>query len=82
MDTYKRKVALNFSKAWKLAKENMKKVHQRQKKQRDHKTKLLEFKVSDTVFVYKPAVKACKANKFARPFHGPYHIPELSKTIM
>ena len=27
-----------------------------------------------------PAVKACKAYKFARPFHGPYRIVDLSKT--
>ena len=27
-----------------------------------------------------PAVKACKAYKFASPFHGPYCIVELSKT--
>ena len=27
-----------------------------------------------------PAVKACKAYKFTRPFHGSYCIVELSKT--
>ena len=54
--------------------------HYRGKKQYDCKARLAEFKVGDRVFVYMPAVKACKVYKFARPIHGPYHIVELSKT--
>ena len=80
LDTYKGEIAIKFSAAWELAKENIKKAQQRQKKQYDCKTRLSEFKVADRVFVYMPAVKACKAYKFARSFHGPYRIVELSKT--
>ena len=80
LDTYKGEIAIKFSEAWELAKENIKKAQQRQKKQYDCKARLPKFKVGDRVFVYMPAVKACKAYKFARPFHGPYRIVELSKT--
>ena len=71
LDTYKGEDAIKYSEAWELAKENIKKAQQRQKKQYDRKTKLPEFNVSYTVFVYMPAIKACKAYKFARPFR-PY----------
>ena len=77
LDTHKGEIAIKFSEAWELAKENIKKAQQRQKKQYDCKARLPKF---NRVFVYMPAVKACKAYKFARPFHGPYHIVELSKT--
>ena len=79
LDTYKAEIAIKFSETWELAKENIKKAQQRQKKQYDCKARLPEFKVDDRVFVYMPAVKAFKAYKFARPFHGPYLIVQLSK---
>jgi len=34
----------------------------------------LLFTITTPKFVYMPAAKACKAYKFARPFHGPYRI--------
>ena len=45
-------IAIKFSEAWELAKENIKKARLRQKKQCDCKTRLPEFKVGDRVFVY------------------------------
>ena len=81
MDTYKGEVAFNFSEAWKLAGANIiRKAQQHQKKQYDRKTRLPRFEIGDRVFVYMPAAKACKAYKFARPFHGPYRIVERSET--
>ena len=45
----------------------------------DRQLKLSKFSVGDRVFVYVPAAKACKAYKFARPFHGPYRIIEQNE---
>ena len=80
LDTYKAEVAFKFSEAWKLARDNIKKAQQCQKKHYDRRTRLPRFKVGDRVFVYMPAAKACKAYKFARPFYGPYRIVEQSET--
>ena len=77
----KGKLLSNFLKPGSWQKRTLRiKAQQRQKKQYDCKVRLPKFKVGDTAFVYMPAVKACKAYKFARPFHGPYCIVELSKT--
>ena len=72
VDTYKGVVAFKLSEAWKLARDNIKKAQQYQKKQYNRKTRLPRFEVGDRVFVYMPAAKSCKAYKFARPFHDPY----------
>ena len=36
------------------------------------------FCVGDRVFVYMPSAKKGKAHKFARPFHGPFRVIELT----
>ena len=73
-------MAFKFSEGWKLARDNIKKAQQCQKKHYDRRTRLPRFKVGDRVFVYMPAAKACKAYKFARPFYGPYRIVGQSET--
>ena len=70
LDTYKEEVAFKFSEAWKLARDNIKKAQQYQKKQYDHKTRLPRFEVGDRVFVYMPAAKACKAWLFHVSYSG------------
>jgi len=47
LDTYKEEVAFKFSEAWKLARDNIKKAQQYQKKQYDRKTRLPRFEVGD-----------------------------------
>ena len=44
----------------------------------DHHAKTPRFCVRDCVFVYMPSAKKGKARKFARPFHGPFHVIELT----
>ena len=46
----------------------------------DHLAKDLTCPVSDRVFVLMPAAKAGKAHKFARPFHGPYWVLEVTNS--
>ena len=74
----RQKWLLNFLKhgRWQGPRDNIKKAQQCQKKHYDRRTRLPRFKVGDWVFVYMPAAKACKANKFARSFYGPYRIVE------
>ena len=66
--------------AWELARNNIKKAQRSQKIYYDQQCKPSKFKVGDRVLVYMPAAKACKAYKFARPFHGPFRILEQSET--
>ena len=73
-------MAFKFSEAWKLARDDIKKAQQCQKKHYNCKTRLPRFKVDDQVFVNMPTVKACKAYKFARQFYGTYHIVGQSET--
>ena len=80
LDTCKADVAFKFSEAYKLARDNIKRAQQSQKKNYDCKTRLPEFKVVDRFFIFEPADKAYKAYKFARPFYEPYCLVGQSET--
>ena len=67
----------NLSQAWNNARDSIKWSQKRQKTVYDRKSKIV-FKEGDRVFLYKPAAKSGKAHKFARPFHGPYRILEVT----
>ena len=62
--------------AWELARKNICRAQTQQKRQHDHCSRPADFKVGDRVFVYMPAAKLTKADKFARPFYGPYRVVE------
>ncbi|XP_065905553.1 uncharacterized protein [Dysidea avara] len=79
VDTYKGEIAVKMDEVWELAKNNIKKAQRSQKFYYDQQSKPSKFKVGDRVLVYIPAAKACKAYKFARPFHGPYRILEQNE---
>ena len=68
----------SLSQAWELARAQVKKAQQKQKKYYDLHTKESKFQQGDCVFVYMPSEKKKKgkAHKFARPFHGPYRVIE------
>ena len=74
VDTYKGEMTVKMNEAWELARSSIKKAQRTQKNYYDQQSKPPKFKVGDRVLVYMPAAKACKAYKFARPFHGPYRI--------
>ena len=80
LDIFKAEVVFKFSEAWELARDNIKKAKQCQKKHCDCNTRLPRFKVGDQVSVYMSAAKACKAYKFTRPLYGPYCIVGQSDT--
>ena len=44
----------------------------------DQKTREPSFREGERVFLYKPAEKTGENRKFARPFHGPYRVMEMS----
>ena len=69
----------SLSQAWELARAQVKKAQQKQKKYYDLHVKESKFQQGDRVFVYMPSEKKKKGkvHKFARPFHGPYHVIEL-----
>ena len=60
LDTYKGEIAIKFSEAWELAKENIKNTQQRQKKQYDCKARLPKFKVGDRVLSIRQQLKLVK----------------------
>ena len=69
-----------MNEAWELARISIKKTQRNQKNYYDKRSKPPKFKVGERVLVYMPSAKACKAYKFARPFHGPYRIRSLDGT--
>ena len=64
--------------AWSLAREQIQKSQHKQKKYYDRSASASNLQVGDRVFLYVPSAKAGKAHKFARPFHGPYRVLELT----
>ena len=73
-------MTFKFFEAWKLGRDNIKIAQKCQKKQYDHKKRLSKFEVGDQCYICMLAAKAFTAYKFARPFHGPYHIVGQSET--
>ena len=67
-----------LTEAWETAWNCIKQAQQKQKKNYDRRTAPVPFRVGQRVFVYKPAAKSGPAYKFARPFHEPYHVVELT----
>ena len=67
-----------MSEAWELARKNIAKAQKRQKMVYDRKIRPAQFQEGKRVFLYKPAEKTGHARKFARAFHGPYRIVELT----
>ena len=63
--------------AWEVARGAIKYSQERQKNYYDRKAKSV-FKAGDRVFLYKSSEKKGKAHKFARPFHGPYRVLEVT----
>ena len=71
-------LASRMSEAWELARKCVGKAQKRQKATYDRKGRSPNFAVGDRVFLLKPSEKTGEARKFARPYHGPYRIVELS----
>ena len=65
-----------LSKAWELAQQNVKKAQHHQEQMHDRRTRDIDIKLGDRVFIYMPLAKQCQSHKFARPFHGPYRVIE------
>lgn len=59
---------------------NVKEAQSKQKQYYDGCSRILKIWVGERVLVYMPNAKQGKAWKFARPFHGPYRILELTET--
>ena len=80
LEDYKEDLLCNLSTAWKLAKENLQKSQQSQKKQYDRTAKDASVRVGDRVMIHMPAESQGKDRKLCHPFHGPYRVPSLTQT--
>ena len=78
MDDYKTELTDGLTTAWNLAQDQIRKSQQRQKKYYDQSAGRTKISVGDRVFLYVPSAKTEKAHKFAQPFHGPYHVLEVT----
>ena len=61
-----------------LARKSIQSSQMKQKHAHDKRARSNAFKVGEKVFLYKPSAKSGKAYKFARPYHGPYCVVELT----
>ena len=78
LDDYKTELTDGLTTAWNLAQNQIRKSQQRQKKYYDRSAGRTKISVGDRVFLYVPSAKTGKAHKFARPFHGPYRVLEVT----
>ncbi len=78
LDDYKLELTDNLTQAWELAQTQIKKAQKYQKVYYDRHAKEPRVCVGDRVFIYMPSAKKGKAHKFARPFHGPFRVIELT----
>lgn len=78
IDEYKSELTVGLTEAWKLAREHVLKAQRHQKKFHDRHSRMTSCRVGDRIFVLMPAAKAGKAHKFARPFHRPYCVLEVT----
>ncbi|KDR11716.1 hypothetical protein L798_14477, partial [Zootermopsis nevadensis] len=67
---------LKFSlkKAYEVVKENNRKSHEKNKENCDKKAKERHFQIGDVVYLFCPAKKPGKCQKFKRVWQGPYKI--------
>ena len=78
LDDYKTHLTSSLTEAWELARSHVQKAQKQQKRYYDRHAREPTFQVGDRVFIYMPSPKTGKSHKFARPFHGPYRILELT----
>ena len=78
LDDYKTELTDGLTTAWNVAQDQIRKSQQRQKKYYDRSAGRTKISVGDRVFLYVPSAKTGKAHKFARPFHGPYRVLEVT----
>ena len=67
-----------MSEAWELAQLQITRTQKKQKTAYDRGTSGKPFQSGERVFLFKPAEQTGARRKFARPFHGPYRLLEVS----
>ncbi len=71
---------VRMAEAWKLAKDNIDKAQDAQKRKYDAKRAEVDLKVGERVMVFMPSETQGQNRKLARPFHGPYRVLALTPT--
>ena len=77
LEEYGEHLATNLAEAWKVAQEAIQQAQSKQKQYYDDGSRTI-FKAGNRAFLYKPAARSGSAYKFARPYHGPYRILEVT----
>ena len=80
VDNYKTDLVTRLSEAWELAQQNMQRAQWCQEQYYDGKSKSISYRVGDRMFVYMPAAIQGTDWKFAKPFHGPSRILDVTET--
>ena len=80
LDDYKLDLTTGLADAWKLAQENIKVAQERQKLTYDRSAKECTVKVGQRVMVHMPSELQGKTWKFARPYHGPFRVLNVTPT--
>ena len=78
--TYSAEVMSNLQGAWDTTRTIIQKAQAKQKRFHDRKAKAPNYHKGQRVFVHMPWAKQGKAYKFARPYHGPYHVVAVHDT--
>ena len=79
-DDYKTELVLGLAESWRLARENIGKAQEVQKRKYDSGRAEVDLKIGERVMVYMPIETQGPDRKLARPFHGPYRVLSLTPT--
>ena len=80
MEDYRTELLTTLTKVRGLAMESIRKTQEKQRKFYDRQSTTPKFQVGDRVMVFMPSETVGKNRKLARPYHGPYHVINVTQT--
>ena len=80
MKDYKTELIVNLGRARELALGSIKQAQARQREFYDRQSYTSTYRVGDCVMVFMPTDTTGRDRKFARPYHGPFHVVSLIPT--
>ena len=81
-EDYKVELAGGLVKAWEIARSEVERAQQRQKKQYDKRAKSVVYRKGDQVMVFMPLESTAKDRKLVLPYHGPYRVLEVQMNCL
>ena len=79
-EDYRMQLSITMAEAWRLAKGNIERAQNHQKKHYDSSSAPANLEIGERVMVCMPHEMQGKDRKLSRPFHGPYRVVSVTPT--